>query len=151
MARQGTMSALALALVVGAAGVHGAGPDAGEGLSIDSAVITGEVAVPPCPDYLHTAVFYQIYPQTFYDTNADGIGDLEGIIQKLDYVQSLGVDGFWINPFFTSPFNDAGYDVSDYYAVAPRYGTNDEEPGKDGSRQPQNLPPVGVPVEVEFI
>jgi maltose alpha-D-glucosyltransferase/alpha-amylase len=69
-------------------------------------------------------VFYQIYPQTFYDSNGDGIGDLEGIIQKLDYVKNLGVDGFWINPFFESPFHDAGYDVSDYYKVAPRYGTN---------------------------
>ena len=98
---------------------------AGE-LSIDSAEITGKVQVPPGPEYLHDAVFYQIYPQTFYDTNADGIGDLEGIIQKLDYVKSLGVDGFWINPFFESPFLDAGYDVSDYYKTAPRYGTNED-------------------------
>lgn len=97
---------------------------AAEQLSIDSAEITGEATVPPGPAYLHDAVFYQIYPQTFYDTNGDGIGDLEGIIQKLDYVKSLGVDGFWINPFFESPFMDAGYDVSDYYQTAPRYGTN---------------------------
>lgn len=97
---------------------------AAEGLSIDSAEITGEVTVPPGPEYLHNAVFYQIYPQTFYDTDGNGIGDLKGIIQKLDYVKSLGVDGFWINPFFESPFHDAGYDVSDYYKVAPRYGTN---------------------------
>lgn len=96
----------------------------GTSLCIDSAVITGKVQIPPGPEWLHTAVFYQIYPQTFYDTNGDGIGDLEGIIEKLDYVKSLGVDGFWINPFFDSPFNDAGYDVSDYYHVAPRYGTN---------------------------
>ncbi len=95
-------------------------------LSIDAAIITGEYKIPSCPDWLHTAVFYQIYPQTFYDSNGDGIGDVEGIIQKLDYVKSLGVDGFWINPFFESPFNDAGYDVSDYYKVAPRYGTNDD-------------------------
>ena len=95
-------------------------------LSIDSAVITDECQAPDCPEYLNTAVFYQIYPQTFYDSNGDGIGDLEGIIEKLDYVKSLGVDGFWINPFFASPFHDAGYDVSDYYKVAPRYGTNDD-------------------------
>jgi glycosidase len=95
-------------------------------LSIESAEITGEYSIPSCPDWLHTAVFYQIYPQTFYDSNGDGVGDLEGIIQKLDYVKSLGVDGFWINPFFESPFNDAGYDVSNYYKVAPRYGTNDD-------------------------
>lgn len=104
--------------------IMGCGGDGEKALSIDSAVITGKYNVPSCPDWLHTAVFYQIYPQTFYDSNGDGIGDLEGIIQKLDYVKSLGVDGFWINPFFESPFNDAGYDVSDYYKVAPRYGTN---------------------------
>ena len=92
-------------------------------LEVTSAEITGEAPIPPGPEYLQNAVFYQIYPQSFYDTNGDGIGDLEGIIEKLDYVKSLGVDGFWINPFFESPFLDAGYDVSDYYKVAPRYGT----------------------------
>jgi glycosidase len=95
-------------------------------LSIDSAEITGNAPIPPGPEYLQHAVFYQIYPQTFYDTNADGIGDLEGVIRKLDYIKSLGVDGFWINPFFESPFHDAGYDISDYYTVAPRYGTNED-------------------------
>ncbi len=89
-------------------------------------VITGNYAIPNCPDWLHQAVFYQIYPQTFYDSNSDGIGDLEGIIQKLDYVKSLGVDGIWLNPFFESPFHDGGYDISDYYKVAPRYGTNED-------------------------
>ncbi len=106
--------------------IIGCGGAKEETLSIDSAMITGEYSIPSCPDWLHTAVFYQIYPQTFYDSNGDGIGDLPGIIQKLDYVKSLGVDGFWINPFFQSPFNDAGYDVSDYYKVAPRYGTNED-------------------------
>lgn len=94
-----------------------------DSISIESGVITGEYTIPDCPEWLHDAVFYQIYPQTFYDANGDGIGDLKGIIEKLDYVKSLGVDGFWINPFFESPFNDAGYDISDYYKVAPRYGT----------------------------
>jgi glycosidase len=88
--------------------------------------ITGKYTVPDCPEWANTAVFYQIYPQTFYDTNGDGIGDLQGIIQKLDYVKSLGVDAIWINPFFESPFCDAGYDISDYYKVAPRYGTTDD-------------------------
>jgi len=86
--------------------------------------ITGKNIIPPCPEWVHNAVFYQIYPQTFYDSNGDGIGDLQGIIEKLDYIKSLGVDGIWINPFFASPFYDAGYDISDYYQVAPRYGTN---------------------------
>jgi len=99
--------------------------NAQEAISIESGLITGECKIPDCPDWLNNAVFYQIYPQTFYDSNGDGIGDLKGIIEKLDYVKSLGVDGFWINPFFESPFNDAGYDVSDYYKVAPRYGTQE--------------------------
>jgi maltose alpha-D-glucosyltransferase/alpha-amylase len=89
--------------------------------------ITGEVSIPAdCPEWVNHAVFYQIYPQTFYDSNGDGIGDLNGIIQKLDYIKSLGVDAVWINPFFESPFSDAGYDISDYCKVAPRYGTNDD-------------------------
>ncbi len=94
--------------------------------SIPEATVTGRYVKPNCPEWLHQAVFYQIYPQTFYDSNGDGIGDLEGIIQKLDYVKSLGVDGIWINPFFKSPFCDGGYDISDYYQVAPRYGTNED-------------------------
>ena len=88
--------------------------------------ITGEYDIPGVPEWAQNAVFYQIYPQTFCDSDGDGIGDLNGIISKLDYVKSLGVDAIWINPFFESPFYDAGYDVSDYYKVAPRYGTNDD-------------------------
>jgi len=78
------------------------------------------------PQWLLNAVIYQIYPQSFYDSNGDGIGDLPGITAKMDYIQSLGVSAVWINPFFVSPFNDAGYDVADYYKVAPRYGTNED-------------------------
>lgn len=69
------------------------------------------------------AVIYQIYPRSFFDSNGDGIGDLPGIIQKLDYVASLGVDGIWLSPFFTSPMVDFGYDVSDYCDVDPIFGT----------------------------
>jgi maltose alpha-D-glucosyltransferase/alpha-amylase len=76
------------------------------------------------PDWLKQAVFYQIYPQSYYDASGDGIGDIPGIIQKLDYLQWLGINAAWINPCFVSPFRDAGYDVDDYYRVAPRYGTN---------------------------
>ena len=78
------------------------------------------------PSWLKSAVVYEIYPQTFFDTNGDGIGDLPGVIAKLDYIRSLHADAIWLNPCFVSPFQDAGYDVSDYRRVAPRYGTNDD-------------------------
>ena len=74
--------------------------------------------------WLKDAVFYEIYPQSFQDTNADGIGDFQGIIDRLDYIKELGCNAIWMNPCFESPFGDAGYDVSDYYTAAPRYGTN---------------------------
>ncbi len=76
------------------------------------------------PKWLKDAVFYEIYPQSFYDTNGDGIGDFDGIIEKLDYIRDLGCNALWINPCFDSPFKDAGYDVRNYKKVAPRYGTN---------------------------
>ncbi len=76
--------------------------------------------------WLKDTVFYEIYPQSFRDTNGDGIGDLNGIIEKLDYIRGLGCNALWINPCFDSPFKDAGYDVRDYKKVAPRYGTNQD-------------------------
>ena len=76
--------------------------------------------------WLKDAVFYEIYPQSFYDTNGDGIGDLNGIVEKLDYIRSLGCNALWLNPCFDSPFKDAGYDVRDYKKVAPRYGCNSD-------------------------
>lgn len=78
------------------------------------------------PEWLNNAIFYEIYPQSFKDSNSDGIGDFQGIIQKLDYIKELGCNAIWMNPCFESPFGDAGYDVSDYYKTAPRYGTNDD-------------------------
>ena len=78
------------------------------------------------PEWLKNAVFYEIYPQSFRDSNGDGIGDIVGIIEKLDYVKELGCTAIWMNPCFDSPFGDAGYDVSDFYSVAPRYGTNED-------------------------
>lgn len=78
------------------------------------------------PTWLETAIFYEVYPQSFYDSNGDGIGDLNGIVSKLDYIQSLGCTAIWLTPCFVSPFGDAGYDVSDFYSVAPRYGTESD-------------------------
>lgn len=73
-----------------------------------------------------TAVFYQIYPRSFADGNGDGIGDFKGIIEKLDYISDLGVNGIWLSPHFPSPNWDCGYDVADYTNVAPEYGTLEE-------------------------
>lgn len=72
------------------------------------------------------SVVYQIYPQSFMDSNGDGIGDFNGIIQKLDYLQNLGVDVLWICPMYASPLVDNGYDISDYYKVNPIFGTNED-------------------------
>ena len=74
----------------------------------------------------HDKVAYQIYPKSFLDTNGDGIGDLRGIILKLDYLKSLGIDIIWLSPIYKSPFVDQGYDISDYYAIAEEFGTMDE-------------------------
>lgn len=74
------------------------------------------------PWYHHTTI-YQIYPRSYYDSNGDGIGDIQGIIQKLDYIQSLGFETIWCSPFFKSPQKDFGYDISDYCDIASEYGT----------------------------
>lgn len=76
--------------------------------------------------WLNNAIFYQLYPQSYYDSNADGIGDFRGIIQKLDYIRDTGFNAIWMNPCFDSPFGDAGYDIRDYFLAAPRYGTNED-------------------------
>lgn len=78
------------------------------------------------PTWLKDAVFYEIYPQTFCDSNGDGIGDIKGMISKLDYISSLGCNALWINPVYDSSFKDAGYDVRDYKKIAERYGTNQD-------------------------
>lgn len=74
----------------------------------------------------HDKIFYQIYPKSFYDSNGDGIGDLRGIIQKLDYLKYLGADVLWLSPIYQSPLADQGYDISDYYAIDPRFGTMED-------------------------
>lgn len=78
------------------------------------------------PAWLKDAVFYEVYPQSFYDSNGDGIGDINGITEKLDYIKELGCNAIWMNPCYDSPFMDGGYDVRDYRKVAPRYGTNED-------------------------
>jgi maltose alpha-D-glucosyltransferase/alpha-amylase len=75
-------------------------------------------------DWFRDSVIYEIYPQSFADSDGDGIGDLRGVIDRLDHLAWLGIDAIWYNPCFESPFRDAGYDVSDYLRIAPRYGTN---------------------------
>ncbi|KIC46430.1 alpha-glucosidase [Ruegeria sp. ANG-S4] len=78
------------------------------------------------PDWWRGGVIYQIYPRSFQDSTGDGIGDLKGIAQRLPYIASLGVDAIWISPFFKSPMKDFGYDVSDYRAIDPMFGTMDD-------------------------
>ncbi|WP_349669768.1 alpha-glucosidase [Lacrimispora sp.] len=74
----------------------------------------------------HDKVAYQIYPKSFRDTNGDGIGDLRGVISKLDYLKELGIDIIWLSPIYQSPFADQGYDISNYYEIDPRFGTMED-------------------------
>jgi oligo-1,6-glucosidase len=78
------------------------------------------------PAWWREAVIYQVYPRSFQDSNGDGIGDLPGIVSRLDYIASLGVDTLWINPVFASPGKDNGYDISDFRRIAPEYGTMED-------------------------
>ena len=77
-------------------------------------------------DWWQSAVFYEIYPKSFYDTNGDGVGDIRGIIEKLDYLETLGIDGIWLCPVCESPQVDNGYDISDYCAIYPGVGTMED-------------------------
>ena len=81
---------------------------------------------PSQPSWLSDAVFYQIYPSSFQDSNGDGYGDLQGIISRLDYIQSIGVTAIWLNPIYVSGWTDGGYDIIDYYRVDKRFGDNDD-------------------------
>ncbi len=74
----------------------------------------------------HNKVAYQVYPKSFYDSNGDGIGDIPGIIEKLDYLADLGIGILWLSPVYASPLADEGYDISDYYSTDPRFGTMED-------------------------
>ncbi|MBQ7643330.1 MAG: hypothetical protein IJS67_05450, partial [Clostridia bacterium] len=76
--------------------------------------------------WLKDAIFYQVYPTSFYDADGDGVGDLRGITEKLDYIRDIGVNALWINPFYKSPFKDGGYDIEDYYKVDERFGSAED-------------------------
>ena len=80
------------------------------------------------PDFLwwRDGVIYQIYPRSFQDSNGDGIGDLKGILNRMDYFSALGVDALWLSPIYPSPDKDFGYDVADYTAIDPRYGSMED-------------------------
>lgn len=72
------------------------------------------------------SVVYQIYPKSFNDTTGNGMGDINGITEKLDYIKELGVDVIWLTPIYVSPQNDNGYDIADYYTIQPDYGTMED-------------------------
>lgn len=91
-----------------------------------AATALGANAQPKGPAWLGNALFYQIYPSSYMDTDGNGIGDLPGITHKLDYIKSLGVNALWLNPIFESGWFDGGYDVIDFYKVDPRFGTNSD-------------------------
>ncbi|MGW5234780.1 glycoside hydrolase family 13 protein [Streptomyces nodosus] len=91
--------------------------------STDPAPNTALATVAPHRDWWRDAVIYQVYPRSFADSNGDGMGDLEGVRSRLPYLRDLGVDAVWLSPFYASPQADAGYDVADYRAVDPMFGT----------------------------
>ena len=80
-------------------------------------------SLPADPDWYKRAVFYEVLVRTFFDSNGDGTGDINGLIEKLDYLAWLGVDCLWIPPFYDSPLRDGGYDIRDYRKVLPEFGT----------------------------
>lgn len=77
-------------------------------------------------NWWQSEVIYQIYPWSFQDSNSDGVGDIQGIISRLDYLVDLGITSIWISPIYQSPMADNGYDISDYYTIAPEFGTIDD-------------------------
>jgi alpha-glucosidase len=97
-------------------------------------------------DWWETASFYQIYPRSFKDSDGDGIGDLNGIIEKLPYLKDIGIDAFWLSPIFKSPMADFGYDISDFYDIQPEYGTME-----DFERLVASAEAWGIKVILDFV
>src|SRR6202158_887368 len=95
-------------------------------VSIPQTEVTRKPGSAADPLWYKDAVIYELHIRAFLDSNGDGVGDLPGLIQKLDYLQDLGVTCLWLLPFFASPMRDDGYDISDYTSVHPSYGTPDD-------------------------
>ncbi len=85
------------------------------------------------------SVVYQIYPKSFNDTTGNGMGDINGITEKLDYIKELGVDVIWLTPIYVSPQNDNGYDIADYYTIQPDYGTMEDFEKNAGKSTPNRF------------
>ena len=83
----------------------------------------GRALIEPDPLWYKKAVFYELYVRSFNDSNADGSGDFKGLLEKLDYLEWLGIDCIWLLPFYQSPLRDGGYDISDFYSILPEHGT----------------------------
>lgn len=97
-------------------------------------------------DWWQTASFYQIYPRSFQDSNGDGIGDLNGITERLGYLKEIGIKATWLSPIFKSPMADFGYDISDFYAIQPEYGTME-----DFKRLIQKAKELNVKIILDFV
>ena len=95
---------------------------------------------------LKKSVIYEVYPTSFYDKNGDGVGDLAGITEKLDYIKDLGADIIWLNPIFKSPFKDGGYDISDYYSINEKFGNFN-----DFSALIENAHALGIKVILDLV
>ena len=95
-------------------------------LIVAALLFSGSSYAQKSPAWLENSVIYQVYPSSYKDSDGNGIGDIQGVISKLDYIESLGVGAIWFNPLFVSGWIDGGYDVIDFYRVDPRFGTNND-------------------------
>ena len=118
------MAAGVLSLLIGVApAVKGQAAPAADSKATSTESAVNNPAKGKLANWWKNGVFYEIYPRSFQDSNGDGIGDLNGITEHLDYLKSLGVEAIWLTPIYPSPQVDFGYDISDYEAIDPQYGT----------------------------